>query len=69
MTRAPGGAFRLPPRSGGGVYMWHTLKSLDFDNFIEAVSMVISSLPPSFVILVTGGLVVLCALAVKRVLF
>lgn len=49
--------------------MWHTLKSLDFDNFIEAITMVIGALPPSFTIVVSAGLIILCALAVKRVLF
>lgn len=49
--------------------MWKTLKSLDFGAFIDFITAIIKYLPPSFVIVVTAGLFILCALAVKRVLF
>lgn len=49
--------------------MWNTLKSIDFNSFISSILAIISSLPPTFVIVVSAGLIILCALAVKRVLF
>lgn len=49
--------------------MWHTLKSLDFSDLIDTVLFVIRCFPPSFVIVISAGLVILTALAVKRVLF
>lgn len=49
--------------------MWHTLKSLSFESFIETIIMILESFPPAFVIVISAGLFILCALAVKRVLF
>lgn len=49
--------------------MWHALKSLSFSKLIDSILFVIRCFPPSFVIVVSAGLVILTALAIKRILF